>query len=55
MGKEGLNQAEKLIREILEVSFPLCKHSDPDISTDLARINDRAYKLLKLLDHKEVE
>ena len=55
MSKAGRAKADKLIREILDVSYPLCKHNDPKISVDLSTINSRAYELLKLLKHKEVE
>ena len=55
MGKKGKAKAEKLAKEILELSFPLCKHSDPDICSALAKINGKTYELLKLLEHKEVE
>jgi hypothetical protein len=55
MSEASKKKAEHLTREILKLSFPLCKHSDPDISIDLAKINNHAHDLLKLLDRKELE
>lgn len=55
MSKQGKEKADKLIKEILERSLPLCKHSDPTICTELSIINNKAYELLKLLEHKELE
>jgi len=53
--KEGKAKADKLINEILDISYPFCKHDDPGISIELGMINSKAYQLLKLLDHKEIE
>jgi hypothetical protein len=55
MSKQGKEKAEKLVKEILKVSFPFCKHQDSDVCTALAKINGKAYELLKLLEHKEIE
>tara|TARA_Y100000310_G_scaffold345513_1_gene465836 strand:- start:7350 stop:7517 length:168 start_codon:yes stop_codon:yes gene_type:complete len=55
VSKEGKIKASKLINEILDISYPLCKHEDREVSVELSKINDKTYKLLKLLEHKEVE
>jgi len=55
MGKEGKEKAQKLVKEILDISFPLCKHADPDVCQKLAILNNKAYEVLKLLDHGEIE
>jgi len=45
MSKDGKEEAKKLINEILDISFPFCKHDDPGISVELSMINNKAYAL----------
>jgi hypothetical protein len=56
MGAQGKKKAEKLIRGILDISFPYCKRvMKEDTSREFTEINQKAYKLLKLIEHKEIE
>jgi len=55
MSKKGKKKAQQLVKEILDISFPLCKHKDPDVCQKLAILNNKAYEVLKLLDRGEIE
>ena len=55
MSKEGKEKVQKLVKEILDISFPLCKHEDPNVCQKLAILNSKAYEVQKLLDRKEIE
>ena len=55
MNTKGKEKALQLVKEILEISFPLCKRVPNDKSDEFAHINKKAYELLKLIDHRELE
>ena len=55
MSEKGKEKAQQLLKEIMQLSYPLCKHRDPNISRELAIINNKAYELQKLIEHREVE
>ena len=53
--EKKLNEKESLkkrLNEILDFSYPLCKHDDLDISHAFAKLNDSAYSALKVIRTK---
>ena len=55
MSTKGKEKALQLAKEILEISYPLCKRVPNDRSNEFANINKKAYELLKLMEHNELE
>ena len=56
MSEQGKKKAEKLVKEILDISFPYCKRiMKEDTSKEFVEINQKAYELLKLIERREVE
>jgi hypothetical protein len=41
----ALHQIESGLEEIMQKSYPLCKESDPKISSELSKINNTAFEL----------
>ena len=55
MSTKGKEKALQLAKEILEISFPLCKRIPNDRSDEFTDINKKAYELVKLINHGELE
>lgn len=55
MSTKGKEKALQLVKEILEISFPLCKRIPNDQSDEFRKINKKAYEVLKLIEYRELE
>jgi hypothetical protein len=55
MSKDGKRRAEKLIKDILDLSYPFCKDAAHKNHGEFVKINNLAYKISKLIEHKEIE
>ena len=50
--RSPLAETLEMMREILEISYPLCKNQDPLISSKCSKINTLAFKAIKNIDGK---
>lgn len=50
---EREEEIKRFLQEVMDKTYPLCKHDDNAVNTISSQLNSRAYRLLKELERKE--